>query len=138
MKNFDEWNTEKKNIHFSKPCAVFHEKEIWWCAIGLNIGYEEDGKNELFERPVLVVKKFSKHIAWVVPLTTKRHKNIFYYQLNCTDTSIIIPQLKLVSSKRFIRFVRKISDEEISVIYDIFKSFFTRKRISITNDSHPF
>jgi mRNA interferase MazF len=137
-KNFDEWNIEKKNIHFSKPCAVFHEKEIWWCAMGINIGYEEDGKNRLFERPVLVIKKFNKHVAWVVPITTKPHYDIFHYQLRFSGNFLIIPQVRLTSSKRFIRFVEKISDDEMLEIFEVFKSFYTLTPISTKSDSHPF
>ncbi len=138
QKNFDEWNVEKKQIHFSKPSPIFHEKEIWWCAIGINIGYEEDGKNRLFERPVLVVKKFNKHVAWVVPVTTKAHFDVFHYQLRVSKNFLIIPQMKLVSSKRFIRFVEKISDDEMLTIFEVFKSFYTLKPISTQSDSHPF
>ena len=45
MKNFDDWNKIKKDIEKSKIDKVFHTQEIWWCSIGINIGFEEDGKN---------------------------------------------------------------------------------------------
>ena len=43
------------------------ERDIWWCSIGVNIGDEIDGKNELFHRPVLILKKFSSELCLVAP-----------------------------------------------------------------------
>ena len=61
MKDFDNWNKEKKILESTaNETLVFHEREIWWCSIGLNVGDEQDGKNDYFERPVLVIRKFNK------------------------------------------------------------------------------
>ena len=55
MKDFDSWNKEKKGLeNVGHDILSFHEREIWWCSIGINLGDEQDGKNELFERPVLI------------------------------------------------------------------------------------
>lgn len=48
MKNFDEWNIIKKQIEKTDKIVEFSETEIWWTSIGLNIGDEEDGKNEKY------------------------------------------------------------------------------------------
>ena len=62
---------------------TIRQREIWWCSISINIGVEEDGKNNLYERPILVVRKFNRRHFMGVPLTTKikeypqRHK-IYY------------------------------------------------------------
>ncbi len=53
-KNFDQWNTEKKNIHNRKNDVFAYPREIWWCALGINVGAEIDGKSDNFERPVLL------------------------------------------------------------------------------------
>jgi hypothetical protein len=64
MKQFEDWSKEKQNIEIFAPKTLpFREKEIWWCSIGINIGDEQDGKNELFERPVLILRKFNNKIA---------------------------------------------------------------------------
>ena len=63
MKDFNGWNIEKQNIESTKKDTLpFHEREIWWCSIGINLGDEQDGKNELYERPVLVIKKFNNKV----------------------------------------------------------------------------
>ena len=72
MKDFDSWNEEKKSLeNVGHDILAFHEREIWWCSIGINLGDEQDGKNELFERPVLILKKFNNKVAWVLPMSTK-------------------------------------------------------------------
>jgi hypothetical protein len=35
-----------------KKFFYFREKEIWWACLGANIGFEQNGKNENFERPI--------------------------------------------------------------------------------------
>ena len=78
---FVEWTKLKIKIHVSEENQVyFREKEIWWASLGMNIGYEQDGKNRNFERPVIVLRKFNKHVLWVVPTTTKEKRGEYYYQ----------------------------------------------------------
>jgi hypothetical protein len=61
-KNFDAWNEQKK-VADTREIArdfFFHEREVWWCALGANVGMEADGKHDQFERPVLIVNKFQQ------------------------------------------------------------------------------
>jgi len=119
VKYFDEWNKEKKGLE-KLECnnIIFHEREIWWCSIGINLGDEQDGKNEMFERPVLVVKKFNRKLAWIVPMSTKEKFGKYYYSLEYKGKvfSIILSQMRLVSIKRFRRFIRKISPHQFNFI----------------------
>jgi hypothetical protein len=58
QKDFDGWNNVKKKVDTHNTSSLyFKEREIWWASTGVNIGSESDGKNELFERPVLILKK---------------------------------------------------------------------------------
>lgn len=121
MKDFDSWNKEKKNLEdTSRDSLSFHEREIWWCSIGYNLGDEQDGKNELFERPILIVKKFNNKVCWALPMTTKQKEGIYYHQLEHDGKmfSVILSQLRLVSVKRFRRFVRKISPHQFEQIQE--------------------
>ena len=121
MKDFDIWNIEKKNIENIKNDTLpFHEREIWWCSFGLNIGDEQDGKNELFERPGLVIKKFNNKVAWVLPMSTKEKNGIYYYSILHEGKvfTVILSQLRLVSVKRFHRFIRKITPSQFEEIQD--------------------
>ncbi len=69
-KDFTQWHSEKTKVHQSESCVFFHEREIWWCRIGLNIGYEQDGKGDNFARPVIIFKKFNNEVCWIIPLST--------------------------------------------------------------------
>ena len=104
MKRFSEWN-ELKIIQDNKPSKVVFckEREIWWITLGLNIGDEEDGKGEMFARPVLVVKKFNNNIFWGCALSTKiKEGNNYYITVNTKEgpQSVIISQLRLCDTKR--------------------------------------
>lgn len=121
MKDFDNWNKEKKVLESTaKEILSFHEREILWCSIGLNLGDEQDGKNDYFERPVLVIRKFNKKVAWVLPMSTKFKTGIYYHNLEYEGQmfSVLLSQLKLISVKRFKRQIRKISPHQFSLIQD--------------------
>jgi len=125
-KDFDKWNELKKKLHIRNEEILFHEREIWWCSIGLNIGFEEDGKNRLFERPVLIIKKFNKYVLWVLPLTRSKKSGGYYYRIaqgDEDDSVIILSQLRLISSKRLLRKMRMIKKLEFKEITGNVKNF---------------
>jgi mRNA interferase MazF len=124
-KDFDRWNELKKGINDSKKPEDFnfHEREIWWCSVGVNIGFEQDGKHELFERPVLILRKFNKSIAWVVPLTSVAKENQYHYQLKTSGSFVILSQIRLISSKRFRRLIETINENEFKEIVIKIKDF---------------
>ncbi|MBU1164556.1 type II toxin-antitoxin system PemK/MazF family toxin [Patescibacteria group bacterium] len=114
-----EWTRLKIRIIINKDISFyFYEREIWWASLGCNIGFEEDGKNEKFERPVLIFRKFNKNMLWAIPLTTKKKEGRFFYTFieNGKSYTIIWPQLRLISSKRLIRKMEKISQGNIKLI----------------------
>jgi hypothetical protein len=39
-KNFKDWFTEKNDLHENKVRAFFHEREVWFASVGVNIGFE--------------------------------------------------------------------------------------------------
>ena len=119
MKDFDRWNEIKKTLELGDNDTFCKNAEVWWCSLGLNIGFEQDGKNQLYERPVLVVQKFNKFVFWGVPLSTKiKPDNPHYLQLRHEnqDYSAIISQLRLYDSKRLQRKMYKISKVEFEKV----------------------
>ncbi|MBI2025281.1 hypothetical protein HYT04_00630, partial [Candidatus Kaiserbacteria bacterium] len=66
-KDFCKWHAQKEHLHEAKGTALFHEREVWWCALGANIGFEQDGSGELFARPVVILSKFNLDVCLVVP-----------------------------------------------------------------------
>ncbi len=124
QKDFDKWSkikTNLENVDLSK--IEFSETEIWWTSIGINIGDEEDGKNEKYERPVLVLKKFSNKLFIGVPLSTKVKQGKFYvnFKTSAFEYSVLLSQAKVMSSKRLIRKINKLSRGRFSTVKDSYR-----------------
>ncbi len=114
--HFDEWNSLKKKI-YRRGRVFFDKGEIWYASLGKNIGDEEDGKNEYFERPILVIRKFNQSIFLAIPLTSQEKEGRFYHNLEGFNGSVVIlSQVRLLDAKRLLRFMGKISNEEVSLI----------------------
>lgn len=83
----------------------YHQREVWWCSLGVNIGFEQDGTGKNFDRPVLIIKGFNKNTFFAVALTGKKRDGKFYYYLgniDGRDASAILSQVRVVDSKRLI------------------------------------
>jgi mRNA-degrading endonuclease toxin of MazEF toxin-antitoxin module len=102
LKNFDEWNKLKKKIDNSKNFLKFNEREVWFVNMGLNVGFEQDGKNKDYLRPVIIFRKFNKHLFWAMPLTKNIKNNKYYFNLKIRKNynSAILSQIKSMDSKR--------------------------------------
>lgn len=122
-KNFNEWNILKQKLDFNHKTPTFKEKEIWWCSIGLNIGHEENGKNQFFNRPILIVRKFNNHIFLGVPLTTKIKENKFYHIIHFKDNnqSVMLSQIRTLESKRITHKIGEITEEQARIIKEKIK-----------------
>jgi len=59
FKNFLDWFILKPKVDNLDQRPLFQEREVWDCYWGVNIGFELDGKNDKFIRPVLVLKKLT-------------------------------------------------------------------------------
>ena len=115
QKDFIEWSKNKADIHNERMRPFFHEREIWWCSLGENVGFEQDGKGTKFARPVIVFKKFNKEVFWAIPLSTKVKHGRFYVALYAIDNIqrvAIISQLRLVDSKRLLDKITMVSEDE--------------------------
>lgn len=101
---FIRWIILKFNIHKSignRP-PFFKEGDVWWCNLGQNIGDEENGKGDNFMRPVIIIRKYNKNLAFVIPTSTVIKDNQYYYQINYknNDYSALLSQSKTVDTKR--------------------------------------
>lgn len=125
MNEFSAWLNLKKELHLRESLPTFHEREIWWCSLGKNIGYEQDGKNDLFERPVIIIRKFNRGIGLVVPLTSSEKVGPYYYKIASEPNSVIIlSQIRLVSSKRLRRCIGVVTRSEFYEIRKAIKNIF--------------
>jgi mRNA interferase MazF len=104
IKDFQGWNKfkEKLSNKLDNKVPTIKEREVWWCSIGINIGDEEDGKGDLYNRPVLVVKKFNKRIFWGVPTTAHIKSSPLYININIRgiEQCVMLSHLRLYDTKR--------------------------------------
>ena len=104
-KNFDRWNELKKQVNDGALLPLYHEREIWWAHLGVNVGYEQDGTGRSYERPVLIMRGFSPHVCVVVPLTTSKKRDRFYISAGIVEgkhAAAIVSQIRLIDTRRLI------------------------------------
>lgn len=116
-----EWSKIKVDIQLAKdkPNLHFYIKEVWWASLGSNIGHEEDGKNKKFERPILIIKIFNKHLILIIPLSSKLKENNKFYSkfcLNSEYSSAILSQIRIISSKRLTRKIGRLGSNDFDKI----------------------
>lgn len=103
-KNYFQWHSLKTFINNEKERPNFHEREIWFCSLGCNVGFEQDGRGKDCLRPVLVLRKFNKQICLIIPLSRNNKKGIHYFQFSYIRdlaSTAILSQVRLIDSKRF-------------------------------------
>jgi mRNA interferase MazF len=105
-KDFDNWNIEKKELNSHIAKIFCHEREIWWCALGVNVGFEQDGTGKNFDRPIIVIRGFNENIFLGAALTGKKKIGKFYFPIGLVENreaSAILSQVRLIDTKRLIR-----------------------------------
>jgi hypothetical protein len=100
-KDFWGWHQKKEKLNKEAP-PNFHEREIWHCYLGVNIGYEQDGAGTDFMRPILVIRKFNNDIFWGIPLTRTIKQSPYYFSFTFKGQSgsAVLSQLRLIDARR--------------------------------------
>ncbi len=114
-KDFQKWHKKKEQVNDIEKRPFFHEREIWFCHLGVNVGFEQDGIGEDFQRPIVIIRKFNNEICWIVPLskTEKRNKYYFAFQFDAMTTSVaIISQIRLLDAQRLSRKIGEMNVED--------------------------
>lgn len=123
-KDFDKWNEKKKEIHKDGEAPFYNEREIWWCALGTNVGFEQDGTGKNFDRPIVVIRGFSKNIFLGLALTGKKREGKHYFYIGKVegrDSSAILSQIRLIDSKRLIRKIETLRDDKFKTLKEALK-----------------
>lgn len=126
IKYFDKWNFLKKRINSKNNRKYIRKGEIYWASIGVNVGSEIDGKGDTYTRPVLIIDTVGDKLCLVVPLTTNNKKSPRKYSLflNNRLSSIYLDQIKIISTKRILDRVGKISDNKLIKIKVRIRKFY--------------
>lgn len=104
QKDFKTWNIKKEKIHKDESRKLYHTREVWWCSLGINVGFEQDGNGAEYQRPVLILKGLSKDTCLILPLTTSTNKHPMRILAGIVDektASVILSQMRVVDTKRF-------------------------------------
>lgn len=81
----------------------FHEREIWSCYLGTNIGREQNGTGKHLLRPFVIIKKYNNDLFLGIPLTTKDKDLVYYHPVGDVGgrlANAILIQLNSLSSER--------------------------------------
>jgi len=125
QKDFNTWMSLKRVLNDTSEARLFfHQREIWYCHLGENIGFEQDGRGEQFLRPIVIVRKFNNDIFWGVPLTRAQKTLPFYFTFVIqSDTgpaneksTAVLSQIRLVDAKRLRRMIGHISRDDFATL----------------------
>ena len=125
MKNFLKWHAKKAVINDIVQPPFFHEREIWFCSLGANVGFEQDGKGDDFLRPVLIFRKFNKDIFWGIPLTKTQKETPFHFRFSFVksiESVAILSQIRLIDARRLARRMGIISEVDYSILKEKIKA----------------
>ncbi|MDP3725615.1 MAG: type II toxin-antitoxin system PemK/MazF family toxin [bacterium] len=105
-KDFDNWNEKKKQLDNRENAPFYHEREVWWCSLGVNIGFEQDGSGKEHRRPVLILKGLSREICLTIPLTTALSDHPMRPSVGLVEgkeARALLSQIRVIDSKRLVR-----------------------------------
>lgn len=124
--HFTEWSVLKQKLNQKEDQLFFHEKEIWWTSIGLNIGSEVFGKGSSFLRPVIIFKKLSQSSFLGIPLTTKTKIGSWYYTFLYHEKSTCanIAQIRVFDIRRLMYKQGELKEEHYIKIKLLLKNLF--------------
>jgi len=105
-KDFDGWNDHKKRLNARADAPRYHVREVWWCAVGINVGSEQDGKGARHARPVLVLRGLSRQTFLAVPLTTSARVHPLRPPIGFVggkQAHALLSQMRVIDTKRLVR-----------------------------------
>lgn len=109
---YNLWNENKKSISNNCSLIKFQQFQIIFMKVGINIGFEQNGKGKDFLRPVLVYKKFNNRVFLGIPLTSKENNDKFHFEFEYkkgVKSYAILSQIKLFDIQRAKYYDGKIS-----------------------------
>jgi mRNA-degrading endonuclease toxin of MazEF toxin-antitoxin module len=114
QKDFDAWNEKKKLTDRRTDAPFCHTRELWWCALGANVGAEQDGSGDEYRRPVLILKGLSRTTSLVIPLTTSTSRHPLRPSVGRVDgkeACALLSQMRVIDTKRLVRKIGYLDSE---------------------------
>ncbi len=125
-KRFDEWIGVKSHIHFNGRIRNIKDGDIWWCAMGENVGVEINGKNNEFSRPILVMKKMNRFGFMGIPLTSQKHEGSWYvsFEFKGKEQIAALAQARTVSVFRLYKKMGSVPNSDLELVRDGFRKLY--------------
>jgi mRNA interferase MazF len=127
-KDFHVWNPLKVQLDAKKVLPTFREREIWWCSVGVNIGFEMYGKGQVFTRPVLIIRKFGISTFLGAPLTSSLKPGYYRvpYVLQGKQGFLVLDQIRTYDARRLVNTqpIQKMHPSEFEKIKQAMKACF--------------
>jgi len=114
IKDFDNWNENKKCIQAERANKFYHARDIWWCSLGVNVGFEHDGEGDEYQRPVLILKGLSVNTCLAIPLTSSTSKHPMRVPIGMVEgkeASAVLSQMRVIDTKRLLGKVCYLNEE---------------------------
>jgi mRNA interferase MazF len=123
VKRFLGWIGVKQKLdaHDHQPPLV-REGDLWWCAVGENVGIEASGKGENFTRPVIVLKKFGRLAFFGIPVTTTKRVGSWYapFKHKGVTQIAVLMQARTFSYKRLYEKMGELDDVDFRNVKEAF------------------
>ena len=126
---FTNWSNLKFFLHNCGKKPTINEGEIWWAAVGRNIGIEINGKDKMYSRPVLVLHKFSDEGFLAIPLTSQNHSGSWYtkFAFKGEVSSAALAQVRTMSVSRLYDYMGILPEHELERIRGKFIELYSKK-----------
>lgn len=120
------WTATKIKFDNRNQRPFFTEREVWWTALGENVGVEMNGKGGDCTRPVIILKKCNQNSAFIIPLATAIRKDygdrVSVYVAD-KDGSAVFSQARTISNKRLIRLITKLDPDTFQTIKENYVNY---------------
>jgi mRNA interferase MazF len=103
-----------------------NEGDIWWVSLGENVGVEINGKSKLFSRPVIILKKLSSQLYFVIPLTTQNRTGTWYvdYLQGGKRISACLHQARSIDYRRLSNRIGRLDDRDFERVKAAFHKLY--------------
>ena len=117
-KDFDKWNSKKKELEKLSKKFLFRTGDIWWCSIGLNVKAESCGKGEDYQRPVLVLRKLSGENFIGIPLSSRKKEGTWFCEITVHGEKryALLYQIRMFSINRFQRRLALLDETDLKKV----------------------
>ena len=112
---------QNESQRYRRP-SFYHARDIWWCAVGVNVGNELDGTGKEHYRPVLVIRPFNAEAFFGVALIGHPRVGRYYFRLGKVDDREAVANLSQARSFDTKWLIRKLGPVDERTLRELAKA----------------